>query len=151
MLCADNITHTYTHMQTDIHIHTDIHTYIHTQQCGCYSIETLFFCVQALILHKLHIWALTVHCTLYSEISDIMFSPSCSQLYSEFKALCEACRHSEVQVRSVGSPDLTLSTLLFRLASVWKCLHHMFVHLLCFSSSFCYPHTTIRIHGIFEK
>lgn len=65
---------------------------------------------------------------MYSEIFN-MSSHSCSQLYSEFKALCEACRLS----RSDDSSGLALLPLsLFCLASIWKCLRCIFSHLVFF-------------------
>lgn len=45
---------------------------------------------------------------------------NCSQLSSDFKALCEACRLSEVQVRSGDSSNLTFFTLSFCLESILK-------------------------------
>lgn len=69
-----------------------------------------------------------------------MSSRNCSRLYSDFKALCEACRHSKAQVRSAHSSDLIFFTLSFCLESIYEN-----VYIVCSVFSSMFPlHTVIH-------
>lgn len=83
-------------------------------------VQRCSFSLRALTMNIAHIWTLTVHCTYCNGEISTLSSRNCSQLYSDFKALCEACRHSKVQVRSADSSDLMFFTLSFCLESILK-------------------------------
>lgn len=107
-----------------------------------YSSDVFLLVSEHQLCIKLHIRSLTVLCTyciMKCPTSCLSICPSLSTLNS---------KHFETQVQSDGSPPLLPSRLC--LASVWKCLHCMFVDLF-FSSSYCYPHITICIQGVFKK
>lgn len=107
------------------------HDSANIQRCDCYSVEMFFFFASTNLAYTAHLNTHSPLHILYSEIS-IMSSRSCSHLFSEFKALCEACRLSKVQVCSDGSSDLVLFTLSFFVLRLFENVYIVSSVILCF-------------------